>query len=98
MGLTAEYIKNIFSTLKMKISNNEIVIRVKSKTPKFWKGVQKLFMGVGGVALTLWIANKELELGVGEPLISIMRHVIISSILITGTAQLTKEDSNETNS
>ena len=52
-------------------------------------------MGIGGLALTLWIANNEFDLQIGEPLLAILRHAIVSSILITGTAQLTKEDKNE---
>jgi len=91
----AKYIKSTLSTLREKIVSNEIISRAKAKTPTFWKKVQKLFMGIGGLALTLWIANNEFDLQVGEPLLTILRHAIVSSILITGTAQLTKEDKDE---
>lgn len=81
--------------MRKKIASNEIISRAKAKTPAFWKKVQKLFMGIGGLALTLWIANNEFDLQIGEPLLTILRHAIVSSILITGTAQLTKEDKDE---
>lgn len=93
--MIAKYIKSTLSTLRRKIASNEIISRAKAKTPAFWKKVQKLFMGIGGLALTLWIANNEFGLQIGEPLTTILRHSIVSSILITGTAQLTKEDNNE---
>lgn len=75
--------------------SNEIIARARAKTPAFWRKVQKLFMGIGGVAMTLWLADKELGLEIGEPLTTIMKHVIVTSIIVTGTAQLTKEDKNE---
>ena len=81
--------------MRTRIISNEIVSRAIAKTPVFWKKVQGLFMGIGGLALTLWIANNEFDLQIGEPLLAILRHAIVSSILITGTAQLTKEDKNE---
>ena len=93
--MIAKFIKNTLSTLREKTTSNEIVIRAKAKTPAFWKKVQKLFMSIGGLALTLWIANNEFDLQIGEPLLTILRHAIVSSILITGTAQLTKEDKDE---
>ena len=94
----AKYTKSIFSTLKMKIVKNEVMSRALSKTPKFWTKVQKIFMSIGGLALTLWMANKELDLEIGEPMSMILRQMIIVSIIVTGTAQLTKDDNNETNS
>lgn len=93
--MIAKYIKSTLSILRKKIASNEVISRAKAKTPAFWKKVQKLFMGIGGLALTLWIANNEFDLQVGEPLLTILRHAIVSSILITGTAQLTKEDKDE---
>lgn len=95
--MIAEYTKSTLNTLRKKIKSNELISRAKAKTPSFWKKVQKLFMGIGGLALTLWIANNEFTLEIGEPLITILRHAIVSSILITGTAQLTKEDKDEIN-
>lgn len=91
-------LKMKIKTLTGRLVNNELTQRALSSTPKFWKKVRNFFMTIGGGALTLWLANKELELGMDDASLSILRVILIVSIAVTGTAQLTKEDSNEVKS
>lgn len=81
--------------IKDKVKNSEIIKRLIAETPEFWKKVRTVFMSIGASALTLWLANRELELNLSEGTIEVLKHILVSSILITGTAQLTKKDSDE---
>jgi hypothetical protein len=71
---------------------SELVSRWKSKTPVFWKKLQKRSIGVGVVVAGM-LAGSEYY---SEYFVVFLKHVMEVCGVIALLAQFTKEDSNET--
>ena len=65
--------------------------RIKSETPKFFKGVRNAAISVGASAVTLLAANDTMGLGLSVDLIQVIKYAIAISVAMAGTSQLTKE-------
>lgn len=66
--------------------------RIVSKTPGFWKQVQKLALSVGISAVAVLVANGQFTLDLPDNLLTIIKYAVAVCAAIAGTAQLTKED------
>ena len=65
--------------------------RIKAKTPKFWKDVQKYALIVGGSAAAVMVANTQFNLILHDWFLTAVSYVVVVCAAIAGTAQLTKE-------
>lgn len=66
--------------------------RLKSKTPKFWKQVQKLAISLGVSAVAVLLANNQFSLDLSVTILSVVKYSVAICAAIAGTAQFTKED------
>jgi hypothetical protein len=65
---------------------------LKSKTPKFWKQVQKLAISIGVSAVAVLMADKYFSLELPVTILSVVKYSVAICAAIAGTAQFTKED------
>ena len=66
--------------------------RIISKTPLFWKRIQKLALSIGVSAVAVLVANGQFTLDLPDSLLTIIKYTIAVCAACAGTAQLTKED------
>lgn len=73
---------------------NEIIktciSRWKAKTPKFFKGVQKLALTLGTSAASVWLINDVMSLELGENILSVCKYLIAIAAAMGFTSQLTQ--------
>jgi hypothetical protein len=73
---------------KIKLFLIELWVRLKSRTPKFWKQIQLLSASVGALAYAII----QVDLDINTNITSTLNYVVFACIIIAGTAQFTKED------
>lgn len=71
---------------------NELLERLKSPTPSFWKKMRNIGVGIGSAAFTVFMVNKTFELGLPEKLITVSTYVFTACAALVGSAALTKQD------
>lgn len=76
----------------MKRKTNIVLERIISKTPDFWKKVQKLALSVGISAVAVLLANDQFSLELHQSVLVVVKYSIAVCAAIAGTAQMTKED------
>lgn len=71
---------------------NELKNRIKAPTPKFWKKVRRISLIVAGIGTTLAALPVALPVG----LAAVSTYLIVGGTVGASLAQLTKEDTPET--
>lgn len=66
--------------------------RIRSKTPMFWKSVQRFALSLGMSAVAVLVANGQFSLDLNPTLLLVIKYTVAVCSAIAGTAQLTKED------
>lgn len=66
--------------------------RIRSKTPMFWKSVQRFALSLGMSAVAVLVANGQFSLDLNPALLLVIKYTVAVCAAIAGTAQLTKED------
>lgn len=66
--------------------------RIRSKTPMFWKSVQRFALSLGMSAVAVLVANGQFSLDLNPTLLLVIKYTVAVCAAIAGTAQLTKED------
>ncbi len=66
--------------------------RTRSKTPMFWKSVQRFALSLGMSAVAVLVANGQFSLDLNPTLLLVIKYTVAVCAAIAGTAQLTKED------
>lgn len=66
--------------------------RWKAETPKFFKGLQKVAVSLGGSATAIWTAQTTMTLELHPTFLEICKYLIVFSAAMGGTAQLTQVD------
>jgi hypothetical protein len=79
--------KQKLKNLSEKFSDNEIVIRTRAKTPKFWKKMQILGAGIAGIGLIITSVPVVIPIS----LTSWGSYLLTVGGTITTISQLTKE-------
>ena len=69
-------------------------LRLIAEVPLFWKQVRIIAASIGIGALALLTANTQLDLALWPLLITICKYTIAVCVTITGSATMTKTDSN----
>lgn len=70
----------------------EIIIRIKSETPKFFKKLRKSAFAIGGSCIAIITLNSSLGLDLNSTFISVVGYIIVTCGAIAGTATLAKQD------
>lgn len=71
-----------------------IVDRWNSETPKFFKGIKKLALTLGGSAMSLWALNNTMNLELDESILNVCKYFIVIAVAMGFTAQLTQVPQN----
>ncbi len=66
--------------------------RIRSKTPMFWKSVQRFALSLGMSAVAVLVANGQFSLDLNPTLLLVIKYTVAVCAAIASTAQLTKED------
>ena len=85
------------NTLTTKIYSfmKEIILRLKSDTPVFWKKVQKLSISLATTAITVLTVNSTYSLALPSTVITSLGYAVAIGAAIAGTAQLTQKDTTD---
>jgi hypothetical protein len=78
--------------MKTKIKKSVLYLRFKSEMPEFWKRAQKLFVGIGGSLVAVWVINETMKLGLDPVIISICKYGIAVCAAVTGMSTFTTTD------
>ena len=68
-----------------------IYLRLKAEMPKFWKIYRNVMAFICTGSTAVWVINTELSLNLPILLIDILKYVIIVTVFMGFTAQLTKK-------
>lgn len=74
--------------MNIKATIQEIVLRFKSESPKFWKKVMRLMILLGGLGTALYVVREQLP----EPVADIAGYLITIGVVGTFLSSLTTTD------
>mgnify|MGYP001397746767 CR=1 FL=1 len=69
----------------------QLFIRFKAEMPRFWKIYRNVMAFICTGSTAVWMINTELSLNLPILLIDILKYVIIATVFMGFTAQLTKK-------
>ena len=70
----------------------EILKRWKAETPDFFKKLRKIAIGIGSSATAVWVANANMDLELGEPVLAVCKYSIAFCAALGLTSQLTAKN------
>lgn len=74
--------------MNIKASIQEIILRFKSESPKFWRKVMKFMIVLGGLGTALYVVKEQLP----EPVANIAGYLITIGVVGTFLASITTTD------